>query len=76
MTLPWLMDSIWPDGSGTVTGQGRSPVFLSPSDAKRFGMPTVSVVTGGLTISFVPEGNLTSLSLHGHVLVDVCASLS
>jgi len=63
------------DGSVTVTNRGHAPLFLSPADAQRFGLPTVSVVAGALTISTDPDGN-TSLSLNGHVLVDVCAALS
>jgi hypothetical protein len=64
------------DGSVTVAARGRSPFFLTPADAKRFGLPTLSVLAGGLTFSVDPAGNLTSVSLHGHVLVDVCAALS
>jgi hypothetical protein len=55
---------------------GRSPIVLAPADAKRFGLPTVAVLAGRVTFSFDSGGNLTSLSLHGHVLVDVCAALS
>jgi hypothetical protein len=64
------------DDSVTVATRGHSPLFLSPADAQRFGLPTVSVVAGALTISMDPDGNLTSLSLNGHALVDVCAALS
>jgi len=73
-------------GSGKVTqnpdsliarGMGHSGNFLTPADAKRFGLPTVSVTTGKITTSIaLPSGAITSLSLHGHVLVDVCAALS
>jgi hypothetical protein len=64
------------DGSVTVASRGRSPVVLSPPDAQRFDLPAVSVVAGALTLSMDAGGNLTSLSLSGHVLVDVCAALS
>jgi hypothetical protein len=64
------------DDSVTVVARGRSPFFLSPADAKRFGLPTVSVLAGRLTFSFDSDGNLTSVSLHGHVLVNVCTALS
>jgi hypothetical protein len=64
------------DGSVTVVNRGHSPLFLSPADAQRLGLPTVSVLAGRLTISTDPDGKRTSLSLHGHVLVDVCAALS
>jgi len=58
-----------------VAARGRSPFFLSPADAKRFGLPTVSVLAGRLTFSFDSDGNLTSVSLRGRVLVNVCAAL-
>jgi hypothetical protein len=64
------------DGSVTVASRGRSPSFLSPADAKRFGLPTVSVLAGRQTFSLDSSGAITSLSLRGHVLVDVCAALS
>ena len=64
------------DGSVTVVNRGHAPLFLSPADAQRSGLPTVSVLAGRLTISSDSSGKLTSLSLHGHVLVDVCAALS
>ena len=64
------------DGSVTVAAKGHSGIVLTPADAKRFGLPTVSVTAGGLTESVAASGAITSLSLHGHVLVDVCAALS
>jgi hypothetical protein len=65
-----------PDGSITATGTGLGGHFLTPADAKRFGLPTVSVTAGLLTESVAANGTRTSLSLRGHVLVDVCAALS
>ncbi len=64
------------DGSVAVASRGRKAFFLSPADAKRLGLPTVSVLAGRLTYSFDSSGDLTSFSQHGHVLVDVCAALS
>ena len=66
------------DGSITEVHTGRNgPFILSPADANRFGLPTVSVTTGNLAFSVsAPPQVITSLSLHGHVLVDVCAALS
>jgi len=64
------------DGSVTVTSRGRSPSFLSPADAQRFGLPTVGVLAGRQTFSLDSSGAITSLSLRGHVAVDVCAALS
>jgi len=64
------------DGSITAVTHGHSVVFLVPADAKRFGLPGVSVTTGALRFSETPSGAIISLSLHGHVLVNVCAALS
>jgi len=65
------------DGSVTVAAKGHSgPQVLTPADAKRFGLPTVSVTAGALTGLVAADGTITSLSLHGHVLVDVCSALS
>jgi hypothetical protein len=64
------------DGSVTVKGTGHPAMLLSPADAKRFGLPTVFVPTGNLRASAAADGTITSLSLRGHVLVDVCAALS
>jgi hypothetical protein len=65
----------FPDGSSVVTGKGHFAVFLPPALAQRFGLPTVSVTAGPLTVGFDAAGHLTSLSRHGHVLADVCAAL-
>jgi hypothetical protein len=67
-----------PDGSFTEVHTGRNgPFILSPADATRFALPTVSVTAGKLTFSIsAPPRVITSLSLHGHVLVNVCAALS
>jgi hypothetical protein len=67
---------VHPDGSATVVGGGHGLVILTPADAKRFGLPTVSVTAGRLTASLAADGSITSLSLHGHVQVNVCAALS
>jgi hypothetical protein len=64
-----------PDGSITVSGKGHNGVFLAPADAKRFGLPGVSVTAGARTETFT-NGGIASLSLKGHVLVNVCAALS
>lgn len=65
-----------PDGSVTELEKGLNGLVLTPADAARFGLPTVSVTAGARTVSVAPDGNITSLSLQGHVLVDVCAALS
>ena len=65
-----------PDGSITVTAKGLNGNFLTPADAQRFGLPILSVTAGARTESVAASGTITSLSLKGHVLVDVCAALS
>jgi hypothetical protein len=65
-----------PDGSVTELEKGLNGLVLTPADAARFGLPTVSVTAGARTVSMAPDGSITSLSLQGHVLVDVCAALS
>ena len=68
--------TIGADGSITEVHTGRSAFILSPADAQRFGLPTVSVTTGKLSFSVGANGVITSLSLHGDVLVNVCAALT
>ena len=69
--------TIGADGTITEVHTGRNgPFFLAPANAQRFGLPAVSVTAGALRFSVDPDGNLTSLSLDGHVLVDVCAALA
>jgi len=66
-----------PDGSFTEVHTGRNgPFVLSSADQKRFGLPGVSVTAGKLTFSMSANHVITSLSLHGHVLVNVFAALS
>jgi len=65
-----------PDGSFTEVQTGRNGPFpLAPADAKRFGLPGLSVTVGRLAFSIEANGALASLSLHGHVAVDLCAAL-
>jgi len=64
------------DGSATVTAKGHNGEFLTPAQAKRFGLPPVSVTAGALTTTLAPDGSETSVTLQGHVLVDVCAALN
>jgi hypothetical protein len=65
----------FPDGSATLRAKGRSAYALSPTDARRFGVPPLGVTAGAQTVSFAPDGSVTSFSLR-HLLVDVCAALS
>jgi hypothetical protein len=66
----------FPDGSVTVSKEGLSGFVLAPVDAQRFGVPPVGVTAGTQTESFDADGNLTSFSLQGQVVVDTCAALS
>ena len=68
--------TIHPNGSAVFAFKGHTGVILSPADAKRFGLPTVFVSAGPLTLSVAASGRITSLSFHGHVLVNICAALS
>jgi hypothetical protein len=64
-------------GSLTNAVKGRSGLFLSPADAQRFGLPTVAVTAGAQTVTLaLPSGAVTSVTLHGRVLVNVCTALS
>jgi len=49
---------------------------MGSSSCRRFGLPGAFVTAGALTASFAPDGSPSSLSLRGHVLVNVCAALS
>jgi hypothetical protein len=68
--------TMFADGSELVAAKGPGGLILTPPSAQQFGLPTVSVVTGALTLTVDPDGTITALSLHGHVLVNVCAALS
>jgi hypothetical protein len=68
--------TVFADGSEFSVAKGPGGLILAPPDATRFGLPAVSVLAGALTIAVDPAGTITSLSFHGHVLVNVCAALS
>jgi hypothetical protein len=56
---------------------GHVGLLLTPGDAKRFGLPGISVTAGQVTATIaLATGAITSLTLHGHVAVDVCTALS
>jgi hypothetical protein len=67
-----------PDGTtATFQMMGPGPVDLMPADAARLGLPApVFVFAGKGTASVDAAGNITSASLVGHILVNVCAALS
>jgi len=64
------------DGSATITAKGHNENFLTAAQAQRFGLPPVSVTAGALTTTLAADGTETSVTLKGHVLVNVCAALS
>jgi hypothetical protein len=66
----------FPDGSFTTMENGRNEVVIGPAAAARFGLPSVGVLDGKRTTSVAADGSFTSMSFHGHVVVDVCAALS
>jgi hypothetical protein len=68
--------TVAPDGSATISEKGHNGLFFLPADAQRFGLPTLTVTTGPVTETVASDGAITSLSRHGHILVDICAALS
>lgn len=71
-----IKEIAFPDGSVTFVGTGPQFNLLAPADAARFGLPGFFVSAGGLTLSVAADGTVTSLSMNGNVLVNVCAALS
>jgi hypothetical protein len=67
--------TVFGDGSGVTAFKGLTLFLITQDQAQQFGLPAVSVIAGGLTVSVDREGR-TSVSLQGHVQVDVCAALS
>jgi hypothetical protein len=64
------------DGSAILVSRGLTPAFFSPAESRRFGLPTVSILAGKLTVLVSPAGVFTSVTLNGHVALNVCAALS
>lgn len=64
------------DLSVTEVLAGRALNFLLPGEAQRFGLPPLSVTTGKQVVRANVVGDIFSLSLQGHLSVDVCAALS
>ena len=71
-----IKEIVFPDGSVSFVGKGHQFNMLAPADAARFGLPGFFVSAGGLTLTVAADGTITSLSMDGNVLVDVCAALS
>ena len=65
------------DGSTIYLGNGIGPFGLAPADQARFKLPGLFIFAGALTATTAPDGiTTTSLTLHGHMVVNVCAALS
>ena len=67
--------TVAPDGFATITEKGHNGLFLLPADAHQFGLPTLTVTTGPVTLIIAADGAITSVSRHGHILVNICAAL-
>jgi len=59
-----------------LSAQARFDEAERQLDAARFGLPTLGLTAGARTVSVAADGSITSLTLNGHVLIDVCAALS
>ena len=70
-----VVQTFYPDGSFTAVQHGNAFVGLPADVAGQFGFPAVFVSTGKLTISIDASGNF-SITLDGHILVNICAALS
>jgi hypothetical protein len=65
-----------PDGSLSIRQEGHlGLITLDSADAKRFGLPPLGVIGGVLFEEVAPDFTYTSVSMQGHLLVDVCAAL-
>src|SRR5262249_55061433 len=65
------------DGSTLWRAKGIGPYALAPADQARFKLSGLPIFAGALTATIAPTGiTTTSLPLHGHMVVDVCAALS
>ena len=66
-----------PDGSLSIRQEGHlGLITLESADAERFGLPQLGVIGGVLFEEVAPDGTYTSVSMQGHLLVDICAALS
>jgi hypothetical protein len=66
-----------PDDSLSIRQEGHlGLITLEAADAERFGLPPLAVIGGVLFEEVTPEFTYTSVSMQGHILVDICAALS
>jgi hypothetical protein len=68
---------IYPDGSLTVATQGHAFLFFFADEAEALGLPSAVFLWAGQThLTVGADGISTSVTLQGHMLLDVCAALS
>ena len=69
---------LYPDGSQSFLLLGRTLIlFFSAADAESFGAPSALFLWAGqVRGTFDADGNLTSETFGGHMLLDICAALS
>jgi hypothetical protein len=66
-----------PDGSLSIRQEGHlGLITLEAADAERFDLPPLAVIGGVLFEEVAPDFTYTSVTMQGHVLVDICAALS
>ena len=69
--------TFFPDGSLVADVTGHTLAFFPRADVSRFGLPAaVFLWAGPFGETTDTNGNIASVALKGHMLVDVCASLS
>jgi hypothetical protein len=68
---------ISPDGSLTILSHGLAFAWFLADEVEAFGLPSAMFVwSGQLQATVDADGNDTDVTLHGHMHLDVCATLS
>jgi hypothetical protein len=66
-----------PDDSLSIRQEGHlGLITLDSADAARFNLPPLAVIGGVLFEEVAPDFTYTSVTMQGHILVDICAALS
>jgi len=69
--------TFFPDGSFVGDLKGHTLAFFTRADVSRLGLPAaVFLWAGPFGESLDANGTISSITLKGHLLVDVCAALS
>jgi hypothetical protein len=63
-------------GSGEPVRVCRRDGCLEAADAARFRLPPLGVIGGVLFEEVAPDGTYISVTMQGHLLVDICTALS